>query len=161
MNDLDYIERKYLENKIVVVNENETIANTYIENSNDELKASKIMIKTKLFPQSITHSYYSMYLSTQSLLFLCGIKCEDSKASIIILKEIFEININNIKKVRDERIQVQYYRKADIDEKQANSLMQIAEDFLIEIKNFSNDLNKENKQKYKLKLKLLLQKQNE
>ena len=156
MNDIDFIRKKFIENRIKLKDVNENISNTYFKNSEDELIASKIMIKQKLFFQSITHSYYSMYLVLQSLLYKIGIKSEDHNSSIIILKLLFNINNSNIKKVKEERIQVQYYLKSDIDKNLAMEYMQIAENFRIEINNFMNSLNKDGIKNYFNKINSIL-----
>ena len=109
MRDIDYIKKKYSENKIKFREKSDIVSDSYLKNSKDELKAAKIMINQKLLPQSITHLYYSNYLLLQSLLFKCGIKCEDHNSSIIILKIIFEIDNKKLKELKKERIEVQYY----------------------------------------------------
>ncbi len=50
-----------------------------------------------------------MYYSILGLFFRCGVKSENHTGTIIILKELFEVENSEIQKAKKERVDKQYY----------------------------------------------------
>lgn len=156
MGNIEFLKKKFIEEKIKFNELSNDISLAYISNSDDEIKASKIMLKQGLYKQSIIHSYYSMYMILQSLLFKCGIKCEDHNASIVILNEIFEKDIYQINRLKKERIDVQYYITKDIDKEFTKELLVIAEEFVLDFKCFIDEMTEKSVLDFRTRLKNIL-----
>jgi uncharacterized protein (UPF0332 family) len=73
--------------------------------------------------------YYSMYYSVLALFFKCGIKCENHSASIILLKELFDLDNQKIIKAKKERIDKQYYVDFHASKSDVKEGISIAEEF--------------------------------
>ena len=156
MDDIEFLRKKYIDKKLLFIDSSNNVCNSYISNSNDEMKAAKIMLKQELLIQSIGHSYYSMYLLVQALLYKCGIKCEDHNASIIILNEVFGIENKEIKIVKKERIEAQYYTSKEISFELTKEILDSAENFTVELKEFIDSLNNKQIESFQKLLKEVL-----
>lgn len=88
-----------------------------------------------------------------SLLFRLGIKCENHTASIILIKEIFDIENDLLIKAKSERIDKQYYIDFDITKEDVFQMIKFAELFHSKIYNFIESLNQDDVEKYRDKLK--------
>ena len=85
-------------------------------------------------------AYYACYNAFYSLLMKCGIKCEIHDCSLELLN-LFNFEKSEIilfKKLKDDRIQAQYYLK-DIFLKDESSVKK----FILKCKTILNDLNSE------------------
>src|SRR3989344_8431002 len=124
------------ENKIEVIETSENISNSYMQKSESHLESSKILLKSKKLEESVSMAYYGMYHSLQSLLFKCGIKCENHTASIILLRELFKENelAKEIEFGKKERIDKQYYTDFTLTELDCKDMIKKSEDFAIECK---------------------------
>jgi uncharacterized protein (UPF0332 family) len=80
------------EEKITLVQPNNTISQAYIDKSLKSLISSKTLFKIEHYDDAFALSYYSIYYSLLALLFKCGIKSENHTGSIILLKELFNID---------------------------------------------------------------------
>ncbi|MFT4311114.1 MAG: HEPN domain-containing protein [Candidatus Woesearchaeota archaeon] len=129
------------------------ISRSYDIKSENSLNAAKLLLKNNFIEESITMSYYSMYHKATSLLRLAGIKCENHKATIIILKELFKINNEFISDAKDKRINSQYY--SDFSDKKEDSkfLIKQAEKFLAIIDFYKDELIEEDIIKIIIKLR--------
>ena len=138
------------EGKLELVESSEEMKISYLQKSENCLKSAKILLKNKLYENSISEAYYSMYNSILALLFKTGIKSENHSASIILLKRIF--NKDDLFKIisfdKKERIDKQYYVEDQqifkLTESSCKEIISNEEDFLIEIKFVISDLNNEN-----------------
>ena len=95
--------------KLKLVESSEEIMKSYLEKSERSLLSSRVLLDNNLLEDSVSMAYYSMYNSLLSLLFYVGIKCENHSGSIILLKEVFEIDNSNIGFAKKERVDKQYY----------------------------------------------------
>ena len=86
-------------------------------------------------------SYYSMYYIVTALFRKTGIKCENHSAAIILLKELFDINNNQISFAKKERVDKQYDIKFKINKEEAEKIIKIAEKFNAKINDFIENLN--------------------
>ena len=123
---------------------------SYLIKSDNCLKASKILLKAGLYENSIGEAYYAMYNATLSLLFKCGIKCENHTGSILLLNILFKLEMlhNILSNAKTERIDKQYYimdAHAILDSKETSDRMiKEAESFILELRNYSNRLTNDN-----------------
>ena len=59
--------------KLRIVEPSEEICSSYLEKSNNCLISAKILLKNKLYENSVSEAYYAMYNSLTALLFRTGI----------------------------------------------------------------------------------------
>ncbi len=93
-------------------------------------------------------AYYSMYHCLLAALFRIGIKCENHAASILLLKNVFEIDPTKISKAKSDRIDKQYYVDFSVNKEEAKNSIEIAEDFITEVNNLIETLSEETIEKY-------------
>lgn len=77
-------------------------------------------------------------------------------ASIFILKKVFEIDNSSVKKAKIERLNSQYYPDSDITKEKSIELISIAEEFNSYIRNFLDNINNQDIEDYRNKLKELI-----
>src|SRR3989344_5532398 len=135
------------ENKLELVESSVEICNSYLEKANDCLKSAKLLLQNKLYENSISMSYYTMYDSLTALLFKTGIKCENHSGSILLLKKIFDRTdlFKIISFAKKERIDKQYYITSKdnlkLTKESTEDMFKKAEEFSIQIKILINNLN--------------------
>ena len=111
MKDLDFLNKLREEDKLELIDPSEPIVESYEKKSRDCLSSAKLLFKGDLFENSIGEAYYSMYNAVQSLLFRCGIKCENHSAAAVLLRILFRLDkiYAAFSKAKGERIDKQYY----------------------------------------------------
>ena len=147
MKKSNFLSKLKYEGKIELVEESEEVSRSYSMKADNCLRSAKILLKEKLFENSISEAYYSMYNSSLSLLFRCGIKCENHTAAIIMLKELFELQDESktLAEAKKERIDKQYYvtgkQDTAITESDAVNMMHKAEELIAKLKVHAQRLN--------------------
>lgn len=136
------------EEKLELVESSEEICDSYLEKSANCLKSAKLLLENNLYENSIGMSYYAMYNLLTSLLFKTGIKCENHSGSILLLKLLFDKKdlFKLISDAKKERIDKQYYVTTEKDEatkEDAQKLVNNAEDFVVKMKLFIENLDNE------------------
>ena len=117
------------EQKLRIVEPSEDMKQAYIEKSSASMKSAEILLQNSLLENSVPMAYYSMYNMLMALFFKVGIKCENHAGSIILLKELFEIDNSKIEFAKKERVDKQYYADFDISRKEVENLILMAKDF--------------------------------
>jgi len=149
------------ENKLELVESSVEICNSYLEKANDCLKSAKLLLQNKLYENSISMSYYTMYDSLTALLFKTGIKCENHSGSILLLKKIFDRTdlFKIISFAKKERIDKQYYITSKdnlkLTKESTEDMFKKAEEFSIQIKLLINNLNINNIENIRKKFRSL------
>jgi uncharacterized protein (UPF0332 family) len=134
------------EGRLELVEPSENLGRAYLIKSENCLKAAKIVFAGELYENAVGDAYYAMYNSAISLLFRCGIKCENHAATIMLLRKLFGIpNLGRVlEKAKKERIDKQYYvaseKTFEFTKDTALEMISDAESFIIEIRVFSNKL---------------------
>ena len=107
----NFLSKLKSEGKLELVEPSEQIFKSYNYKAKNYLGAAKVVQNAKYYESAISEAYYSMYNSVQSLLFICGIKCENHSAAAILLKKLFKLNnlFNIFSIAKEERIDKQYY----------------------------------------------------
>jgi uncharacterized protein (UPF0332 family) len=98
-----------------------------------------------------------MYHSVLAALFSIGIKSENHTASIILLKEVFEIDNTKILRAKTERIDKQYYVDFTVKQDEALNAVQTAEKFIAKMQDSIATLNEEKIKQYHKKATELFQ----
>ena len=151
MKKISFLTKLAKEGKLQVIESSEEINKAYLQRSNESLLSSKALFKIGNLKDAVALGYYSMYHCLQALLFRVGIKCENHSASIMLLKEIFDINNNKISKAKSDRIDKQYYVDFSINQEETNNSIVIAEEFIATINDFLAKLNEKNIKEYREK----------
>jgi len=129
MNAINFLIKIKHERKLSAVESSEEIKQSYMKKSESNLASAKILLDNDKPEESISLAYYSAYNILLSLLFKNGIKSENHSASIILLKEVFDLDNNIILSAKEERIKTQYYADFNATKKQAIDLIQKVEEF--------------------------------
>lgn len=156
MKEIDFLTKLYKEKKLEIVQPSQIVAEAYIQRSNESLLSSKTLIKIGNLKDSVALAYYSMYHCLLSVLFRVGIKSENHSGSIILLKEIFEIDNSKILKAKSERIDKQYYVDFEINKYEAEEAIKTAEEFIANLTNFIAELTEDKIRHYKKRALSLL-----
>jgi len=149
MKKTNFLNKIRKEGKLKLVEPSEEMKSSYLEKADNYTKASKILFQNKLLENSVSEAYYCMYNSLLALLFKIGIKSENHSASIILLKRLFGRDdlFDIISFAKKERIDKQYYikfqQKFELTEDTSKDMILKAEDFLVKIKLFIDNLNNE------------------
>jgi len=145
MEKSNFLNKLKKEKKLELVDESQEISDSYILKSDNCLRSAKILLKEKLYENSVSEAYYAMYNSVLSLFYKCGIKCENHTASIILLNKLF--HLANLKKrlfdAKKERVDKQYFvsEEFEITKENTNQMIKDAENFILDIKVHIKKLN--------------------
>jgi uncharacterized protein (UPF0332 family) len=111
MKEINFLKKLRKTGKLELVESSEEMKLSYLTKSENCLKSSKILFQNKLYENSTSEAYYSIYNSLLALLFKIGIKSENHSASIILFEKLF--NNKELAKIalwaKEERIDKQYY----------------------------------------------------
>ena len=134
----------------------EEIEKSYKIKSDSYIGSSKLLLENGKFEEAVSMAYYSMYYILLSLLFKTGIKCENHSASIIILKEVFEVDNTDISYAKTERVDKQYYVDFNVTKEDVEDLIRKSENFRGELQDFISKLNSAKIEDYRKRLEDLL-----
>ena len=146
---IKFVEQLIKEEKIKIVEPSKEISNSYNEKSRNSLKAARILLEQELLAEATSMAYYAMYHKAISLFYLAGIKCENHTATILLLKDLFNINNKEISIAKKERIDKQYYTTFAINKSQVLESIKIAERFINELDLFIDKITNREKIKFK------------
>ena len=158
MKKWDFLKLLKKEGRLKFVEPSEEIKQSYLQKSLSYMDSAKLLFKNRKLEEAISMIYYSMYYSLLALLFKVGIKSENHTASILLLKELFNLNNTKILNAKKERIDKQYYINFEIAENDVKNLIQNAEEFNAMIFDYLEKLTMEEINEIRSKLKKLLKK---
>ena len=141
MKKLDFLKKLKGEGKLKLVKPSEEVKQAYLKKSASYLDSAKLLLKNRKLEEAISMAYYSMYYSLLALLFRVGIKSENHTASILLLKELFDLDNSEILKAKRERIDKQYYIDFEIVKQDVKNMIEIAERFNAKIFDFLEKLS--------------------
>ncbi|MDO8549251.1 MAG: HEPN domain-containing protein [Ignavibacteria bacterium] len=151
MKKINFLNKLRKEGKLDLVEASEEIKESYILKSRSNLISSKILLENNQLEESIALTYYSMYHMLTALLFKAGIKCENHAGSIILLKELFELDNSDILLAKSERIDKQYYTGFHIQKEDVLKAIKSAEEFNRKILDFTSKINTDKMKVYRKK----------
>ena len=121
------------EKKLQIVEPSEELCSAYTLKSKEYLQLAKLVSNNKFYEAGVVNAYYAMYYASLALLFICGIKSENHTATIMLLKELFGIDILMITQAKKDRVDSQYYlpdqQQKPVNESIAKQSIQEAELF--------------------------------
>ncbi|MBN1385675.1 HEPN domain-containing protein [Candidatus Woesearchaeota archaeon] len=136
------------EGRLQAVEPSDEIKKAYLLRSDESLSSAKALLKIGNLKDSVALAYYSMYHCLLAALFRIGIKSENHMASIIFLKEIFDIDSSDIKKAKSERVDKQYYVDFSVGLEEAVNSIRVAEEFISKIHNLIAGLSEKSVVEY-------------
>jgi len=157
MKRIIFLVRLKQEGKLQLVDPSEEIKQSYIEKSGSNLISAKILLNNNQLEESVGLAYYSMYHHLAALFFKVGIKSENHSASIILLKELFQLDNKDISEAKTERIDKQYYVDFKITKEEVQKTIRTAELFNGMILDFISRMNNEQIEKYRERFKELVE----
>ena len=156
MKKATFLKQLKREGKLELVEPSKTLEQSYRKKSENNLSAAKILHNNNLLAESVALTYYSMYNMLLALLFRVGIKSKNHMASIIFLKDIFNVDNKDIKFAKEERIDKQYYVNFTVTDKQITEMLGMAEKFRSQIDTFISQLTNEQIEEFRKKFEELL-----
>lgn len=144
------------EGKLQLVEPSQEITASYLKKSDSHIESAKLLLNNDRLEEGVSLTYYSMYYSVLALFFRAGIKCENHSASIILLKELFNIDNMIISYAKKERIDKQYYVDFSIAKEEVEELIVSAEIFNSRILDFIEKINNEMIDKFRSNMEQLL-----
>jgi len=153
MKSWDFLSKLVRQGKLELVESSEEMSLSYIEKSENCSKSARLLYDNGLFENSVTSSYYAMYNFLVALLFGIGVKCENHMGSIILLEEIFGNKklYEKILLAKKERIDGQYYVTSKVCKDVAREMLEVSEDFILEMKLLTRGLRNEDIKMYREK----------
>ena len=96
---------------------NQNIKSSFMDLSKQTLKSAELTLESKDLVWSTSMIYYAEYYALYSFLAMIGIKCENHECSIEIASFLLDkkIDLNDVKRAKDLRIDAQYYLKTKSD----------------------------------------------
>ncbi|MEK6894371.1 MAG: HEPN domain-containing protein [Nanoarchaeota archaeon] len=142
---------------IDLVEPSKELEESYKQKSKSNLESAHILLDNSKLEEAVSLTYFSMYNILLSLLFRTGIKSENHSASIIILKEIYEIDNEDIVFAKQERRDKQYYVNFEITKDQVKDMFKVASRFnatiIDAIAKLTNESIKNHRNKFETLLK--------
>ena len=144
MRRIDFLNRLKKEGKLALAEPSENIKQSYIRKSESNIISAKILSENDRLEEAVALLYYSMYHMLTALMFKTGIKSENHSASILLLKEIFNIENSDISFAKKERVDKQYYVDFKITKEDVRDAIKTAEVFNNKVLDFISRLTNEN-----------------
>jgi uncharacterized protein (UPF0332 family) len=149
MKKINFLSKLNREGKLELLEPSEEMKDSYIFKSESNLVSAKILLNSNRLEESVGLAYYSMYHLLTALLFKVGIKSENHSASIILLKELFDLENKEISDAKTERIDKQYYVNFVITKSEVEDTIRKAEIFNGKLIDFISKLNNEDIEIYR------------
>ena len=145
------------EKKLQIVEPSEDLKEAYVQKSSASIKSAEILLQNSLLENSVPMAYYSMYNMIMALFFKTGMKCESHAGSIILLKELFDIDNSKIEFAKKERVDKQYYVDFKISRKEVENLILIAKEFNSNLYDFIDRMTSKEVDRFRDKLREMLE----
>lgn len=110
------------------------VCQSYQEKSRKSLLSAKTLLTIENFDDATALTYYSMYYMSLGLLYKTGIKSENHMGTILLLAELFQIDIENMKQAKKDGVDKQYYTDFEATKKDVDEGITLAQEFNAEIK---------------------------
>lgn len=117
------------EHKIKLTEPSNEVSQSYIQKSKNSLISSKALSKIEQYNDATSLIYFSMYNISLALLFKCGIKSENHTGTILLLKELLDVENEDLVKAKEERIDKQYGVEFQATKNEVIAGIKLAENF--------------------------------
>jgi uncharacterized protein (UPF0332 family) len=146
MKNLNFLNKLKKTKSLQLVECSEEISKSYLIKSENCIKVAKLAFESGICENAVTESYYSVYNTVLSLLYKCGIKCENHSGAVILIKELFGLEelYEIFSEFKKDRIDNQYYvstrSSESITKEKCAEKIKTAQMFSLDLRAFMNDL---------------------
>ncbi len=130
-----FIKKLCKEQTIKITEPSIEVCESYQKKSKKSLLSARALIDIENFDDATALTYYSMYYMALGLLYKTGIKSENHMGTILLLENLFDINIEIIKQAKKDRVDKQYYTDFEATKQDVEEGIEIAQEFNAKIKN--------------------------
>ncbi len=138
-----------------LVEPSEEISKSYLIKSDKCIKVAELAYKAGIYENALTEAYYSIYNTVMALFFKCGIKCENHSASVILIKELFDLEdlFKIFSELKKDRIDNQYYvstlETEPVEKEKCNEKINLAQEFNLKLGAYIENLTDKNMNKFR------------
>jgi uncharacterized protein (UPF0332 family) len=125
----DFFRKLQHEHRLILVVPSMEIAGSYLAKSDSFLDSARILREAEHLEEAVSMAYYSMYHAMTALLFRTGIRCENHAGAIMLLDELFGMDISALDDAKRMRVDTQYYVDRTISMEDVEELIRVAGDF--------------------------------
>ena len=125
----DFFRKLQHEHKLMLVAPSQEISGTYLAKSDSFLESARILREAEHLEEAVSMAYYSMYHAMTALLFRSGIRCENHAGAIMLLEELFGMDISALDEAKRLRVDTQYYVDRTLTLEDLVELIRVAGDF--------------------------------
>ena len=125
----DFFRKLQHEHKLMLVAPSQEISGSYLAKSDSFLDSARILREAEHPEEAVSMAYYSMYHAMTALLFRAGIRCENHAGAIMLLEELFGMDISALDDAKRMRVDTQYYVDRTITLEDVEELIRVADDF--------------------------------
>jgi uncharacterized protein (UPF0332 family) len=125
----DFFRKLQHEHRLMLVAPSPEISGSYLAKSDSFLDSARILREAEHPEEAVSMAYYSMYHAMTALLFRAGIRCENHAGSIMLLEELFGMDISALDNAKRMRVDTQYYVDRTIGMEDVEELIRVADDF--------------------------------
>jgi uncharacterized protein (UPF0332 family) len=129
MTQRDFLRNLRREHKLMLVAPSPEIAGSYLAKSDSFLDSARILREAEHLEEAVSMAYYSMYHAMTALLIRAGIRCENHAGAIMLLEELFGMDISALDDAKRMRVDTQYYVDRTITLEDVEELIRVAGDF--------------------------------
>jgi uncharacterized protein (UPF0332 family) len=129
----------------------------YLKKSKSYLSSARLLLDNGHYEESVSMAYFSMYYMVMALFFRNGIKCENHSATILLLKEVFDIDNSALSEAKKERIDTQYYVETVATREDVEDLIRTADIFILPILDVIARTTNEKIARHREKLRTLIE----
>ena len=142
-----------LKDGLKIVEPNERISKTYLEQAKSSLLRAEKDLNDKDFLWATVTIYYAEYYALYSFLQRIGVKCENHTCSILAVSVLLdEERTKTINQHKGKRIDAQYYMKVDQEDK-IKIMLNEAKIFVSTFDETVSNLSERETQSYRVKIK--------
>jgi len=125
----DFFRKLQHEHKLMLVAPSQEISGSYLAKSDSFLESARILREAEHLEEAVSMAYYSMYHAMTALLFRSGIRCENHAGAIMLLEELFGMDISALDEAKRLRVDTQYYVDRTLTLEDLVELIRVAGDF--------------------------------
>ena len=146
MKKSNFLSKLKKENTLTLVEPSEEIATSYVTKSEKCIQVAELAYNAGIYENAVSEAYYGIYNSVLSLLYKCGIKCENHSGAVILIKELFGLDELHLifSEFKKDRIDNQYYvpiiGTEPIDKEKCAERIKTAKEFTVSIKDYANNV---------------------
>jgi len=125
----DFLHSLHHEHRLMLVPPSREISGSYLAKSDSFLESARILREAEHLEEVVSMAYYSMYHAMTALLFRAGIRCENHTGAIMLLDELFGMDITSLDEAKRMRVDTQYYVDRALTLEDVEELIRVAGEF--------------------------------